>query len=71
MNGLRALGANQQVGLLFVALFGVLAVGTAATAWRLRGELEASERRLQRLAELRDRWIASGFTLDRRDLLAG
>ena len=24
----------------------------------------------QRLAELRDRWIASGFTLDRRDLLA-
>ncbi|KFI31174.1 CCA tRNA nucleotidyltransferase [Haematobacter massiliensis] len=25
----------------------------------------------QRLAELRDRWIASGFTLDRRDLLAG
>lgn len=59
MNVLRTLGTDQQVGLLFVTLFGVLAAGTAAVAWRLRGELEASELRMRLLGGVRALWVGA------------
>lgn len=59
MSALRSLGTDQQVGLLFVTLFGALASGTGAVVWRLRGELEASERRIRLLAGLRALWVGA------------
>ena len=50
MNALRELTADQQVALLFVAVFGLLALATAAVVfWGLRHEEEEAGERVQRL----------------------
>lgn len=57
MGSLRSLSADQQVGLLFVILFGLLALGSAVVAYVVRGEEELGERRVRLLRELRALWI--------------
>lgn len=57
MGNLRALSADQQVGLLFVILFGLLTLGSAVVAYVVRGEDELGERRVRLLRELRALWI--------------
>lgn len=57
MGALRALSVDQQVGLLFVALFGVLALGTVGVAWRVQRELESSDLRHRMLRDLRALWV--------------
>jgi len=57
MGSLRSLTADQQVGLLFVILFGLLALGSAVVAYVVRGEEELGERRVRLLRELRALWI--------------
>ena len=55
MTALRQWSADQQVGLLFVALFGLLALATAATALRSLREREGATA-AQRQADRRERW---------------
>lgn len=57
MGSLRALDADQQVGLLFVILFGLLVLGSVAVAYVVRREDELSERRVDLLRDLRALWI--------------
>lgn len=59
MKTLRLMTADQQVGLLFVILFGLLALGTLAVLLLLRGEGEASDRRLRVLGDLRAAWVGA------------
>ena len=53
MRALRELTVDQQVGLLFVTVFLLLALGTIAVLVMLRGEGEASDRRLRVLRDVR------------------
>jgi len=57
MNTLRSLTVDQQVGLLFVILFGLLLLASLAVAYALRRESDASDRRLRLLRDLRALWI--------------
>jgi phosphatidate cytidylyltransferase len=59
MGALRSLSADQQVGLLFVILFGLLVLSTAAVAYVVRRESEASDRRVRLLRDLRALWIGA------------
>ena len=61
MTTLQALSVNDQVALLFVALFGVLVLLTLAVFWRtLRDEDEATrERRQQLRRDLRAVWVGA------------
>jgi phosphatidate cytidylyltransferase len=61
MNALRSLSVSDQVGLLFVVLFGLLLLATATvsvSAMRRSGD-EASERSLRLLRDLRSLWVGS------------
>ncbi|MBL8308344.1 MAG: phosphatidate cytidylyltransferase [Rubrivivax sp.] len=57
MRALRALTADQQVGLLFVTLFGLLALGSVLVWFIVHREPEHSERRIRLLRDLRALWI--------------
>ena len=57
MSTLRALTVDQQVGLLFVILFGLLLLATAVVWWLVHGEAEDSDRRLRLLRDLRALWL--------------
>ncbi len=57
MSALRSLTVDQQVGLLFVTVFLLLAVGTGVVVLMLRGEGEASDRRLRVLRDVRAAWV--------------
>ncbi len=57
MSALRDLTADQQVGLLFVILFGLLVLGTVAVWLIVQRESESSEFRLRLLRDLRAVWI--------------
>ena len=59
MKALRELTVDQQVGLLFVILFGLLMLGTMAVLLLLRGEGEASDRRLRLLRDVRAAWVGA------------
>ena len=65
MGALRTLTIGQQIGLLFVALFGLLAAATAWTVWRsLHTDTAATDARLRALHErvgrdLRALWIGA------------
>jgi phosphatidate cytidylyltransferase len=59
LQDLRSLPVNQQVGLLFVALFGLLVTGSAAMAWMLRHAEEGSDRRRRAVRDLRAVWIGA------------
>ncbi|MBA4177620.1 MAG: phosphatidate cytidylyltransferase [Leptothrix sp. (in: Bacteria)] len=59
MNVLRQLTVDQQVGLLFVSVFLLLALGTGVALLMLRGESEASDRRLRALGHLRAVWVGA------------
>jgi phosphatidate cytidylyltransferase len=56
---LRTLTVDQQVGLLFVTVFLLLALGTIVAAVMLRGEGEASDRRLRVLRDVRAAWVGA------------
>ena len=57
MSMLRALTVDQQVGLLFVILFGMLLLATGVVWWLVHHEDEGSQRRLRLARELRALWI--------------
>ncbi len=57
MGSLRSLTTDQQVGLLFVILFGLLTLGSGVVAYVVRREEELGERRVRLLRELRALWI--------------
>ncbi len=57
MRTLRALTVDQQVGLLFVTLFGLLALGSVLVWFIVHREPEHSERRMRLLRDLRALWI--------------
>ena len=64
MGALRQLTVSQQVGLLFVALFGLLAVVTAAAVWRTvrdNGDDTTEEQTLQErfMRDLRAVWVGA------------
>jgi phosphatidate cytidylyltransferase len=61
MNTLRSLSVSDQVALLFVVLFGLLLLATAAVSIRAmrRSDNEASERSLRLLRDLRSLWVGS------------
>jgi phosphatidate cytidylyltransferase len=61
MGALRQLTVSQQVGLLFVAIFGVLVLATVATFWRSLKELTPEQQKLhQRVVfDLRAVWIGT------------
>ena len=59
MSVLRQLTVDQQVGLLFVSVFLLLALGTGVALLMLRGEGEASDRRLRVLGHLRAVWVGA------------
>jgi phosphatidate cytidylyltransferase len=59
MNALRALSVDQQVGLLFVILFGLLSLATGTVAYLLRRESDSSERSARVLRDLRALWIGA------------
>jgi len=61
MGSLRALTITEQVGLLFVGLFGVLALVTAAAFWRTLREATPGQRAAQDRfrIELRALWIGA------------
>jgi phosphatidate cytidylyltransferase len=59
MRALRELTVDQQVGLLFVTVFLLLALGTIAVLVMLRGEGEASDRRLRVLRDVRAAWVGA------------
>ncbi len=67
MNTLRNLSVDQQVGMLFVTLFGLLLLATASTAlalFRRSGNDQMGEYRHRLLVELRALWVgASVFWL--------
>ncbi len=67
MNELRLMPVNEQVGLLFVALFGVLTLASVLVLWlSLREDgrsraylLHRQERKLQTLRDLRAVWLSA------------
>lgn len=63
MNSLRLMPANEQVGLLFVALFGVLALVSLAVLWATLRDDGSHVRRAQRLQQtqrdLRAVWVGA------------
>jgi phosphatidate cytidylyltransferase len=59
MRSLRELSVDQQVSLLFVVLFGLLALGSLLVLLLLRREGEASDRRLRVLRDLRAVWVGA------------
>jgi phosphatidate cytidylyltransferase len=59
VSALRELTADQQVGLLFVTLFGLLMLASMAVLLLLRREAEGSERRLRVLRDLRAFWVGA------------
>ncbi len=59
MRALRALTVGQQVGLLFVIVFGLLVLATVAIFVLLRHEGEGSERRLRVLRDVRAAWVGA------------
>ncbi len=59
MRALRDLTVDQQVGLLFVTLFGLLLLASLAIFFILHREPETSERRLRLLRDLRALWIGA------------
>ncbi len=59
MSALRELTVDQHVGLLFVTVFLLLALGTIAVLLMLRGEGEASDRRLRVLRDVRAAWVGA------------
>ena len=59
MNTLRSLTVDRQVGLLFVILFGLLAIATAVVVYVLRREADSSERSQRVLRDLRALWIGA------------
>lgn len=59
MRALRALTTGQQVGLLFVIVFGLLTLATICVYVLLRHEAEGSERRLRVLRDVRAAWLGS------------
>ena len=59
MGMLRALTTDQQVGLLFVILFGLLMLATGVVAFLVRRESEVSDRRIALLRDLRALWIGA------------
>lgn len=59
MNTLRQLTVDQQIGLLFVTVFLLLVLGTGAVLLMLRGEGEASDRRLRVLRDVRAAWVGA------------
>ncbi len=60
MSALRSLSVDQQVGLLFVILFGLLLLGSFAVWALLQRESEASDRRARLTRDLRALWIGGG-----------
>ncbi len=59
MTALRDMTVDQQVGLLFVTLFGLLVLAAVAVYFIVHREPEASERRLRLLRDLRALWIGA------------
>jgi phosphatidate cytidylyltransferase len=61
MGALRQLSVSQQVGLLFVALFGLLALVTAVAVWRtLRDDTPAQQELQERfMRDLRAVWVGA------------
>ena len=67
MNELRLMPVNEQVGLLFVALFGMLMLATVLVMWLImrddgssdRALLRRHERRQQTLRDLRAVWVSA------------
>jgi len=59
MGMLRSLTTDQQVGLLFVILFGLLMLATGVVAFLVRRESEVSDRRIALLRDLRALWIGA------------
>ncbi len=59
MGALRSLTVDQQVGLLFVIVFGLLVLASGVVAWIVRREDESSERRTLLLRDLRAVWIGA------------
>jgi phosphatidate cytidylyltransferase len=59
MRALRDLTVDQQVGLLFVTLFGLLLLAALAIFFILHREPEASDRRVRLLRDLRALWIGA------------
>ena len=59
MRSLRDLSVDQQVGLLFVTLFGLLVLATLVVWALLRREPDASERRARLLRELSALWVGA------------
>ena len=59
MNTLRSWTADQQVALLFVALFGALMIATVVIGWLLRRDNEGSDRSLRLMRDVRAVWIGA------------
>ena len=59
MNTLRSWTADQQVALLFVALFGALTIATVVIGWLLRRDNEGSDRSLRLMRDVRAVWIGA------------
>ena len=59
MNTLRSWTADQQVALLFVALFGALMIATVVIGWLLRRDSEGSDRSLRLMRDVRAVWIGA------------
>ena len=62
MNKLRALTDDQQVGLLFVTLFGLLALATLVAGWVLARQSDSDrmgERRQRLVRDLRAAWVGA------------
>jgi phosphatidate cytidylyltransferase len=59
MRELRSWTADQQVALLFVALFGVLLIASLVAAYALRHTSEGDERRHRTLRDVRALWLGA------------
>jgi len=59
MNALRSWTADQQVALLFVALFGALTIATVVIGWITRHEAEGSDRARHLMRDVRAVWIGA------------
>ena len=59
MKNLRDWSADQQVALLFVALFGALLLATLIAAWVLRNLDEGDERARRAMRDIRALWIGA------------
>jgi phosphatidate cytidylyltransferase len=57
MNTLRSWTADQQVALLFVALFGALTIATVVVGWVVRHDSEGSDRARRLMRDVRALWI--------------